>query len=137
MRIVSLLLAGLFSSALCANTNPASSSNSALTVEKLAAQKAFIQTINQCNAPRRLSSLMIKALGEVDNDAAKAKNASLFEEIMLHNPNCAVLALNEMPAKQCEQFEAHFIRETFYVPRDQIKASLARAANFDKSCMAL
>lgn len=135
MRHVSPMLASvLFSSALFANTQ---STSNAVLVEKLAAQKAFIQTINQCNAPKRLSSLMIKALGEVDNYSAKAKNASLFEEIMLNNPNCAVLALNEMPVKQCEQFEEHFIRETFYVPRDQIKASLTRAANFDKSCMAL
>jgi len=138
MRTVSLFWAGLFfSSALYANTPSSSVSSSAVTVERLAAQKAYLQTLNQCNSPKRLSQLMIKALSQTENESAKAKHASVFEEIMLNNPSCAVLALNKMPAKKCAQFEEQFIRETYFVRRDQIKESLSRAASTDKLCVAL
>lgn len=139
MHTNAFLFAGLvFSCSVFANTPPATQSPSGtLLTERLAAQKAYLQRINQCNSPKRLSNLMLKALTEVDNDAARAKHASLFEEIMLNNPSCAMLAINEMPSKQCAQFEAHFVRETFFIPRDQIKASLSRVVNAEKSCMAL
>jgi hypothetical protein len=138
MRIIAFLLAGLaFSSTLSANTNNSSNINTSSSTQKLAAQKAFIQTINQCTSPKRLSNMMIKALGSVDNYSVKANNAGFFEEIMLNNPSCVVVALNQMPVKKCEQFEEHFIRETFFVPRDQIKESLSRVANLNKSCVTL
>lgn len=106
-----------------------------LNVQNLALQKSHLQTID-CRAPQAISSLLKNALNNVDDYAAKASKASVFEEIMIKNPPCLIQALNKLPAKSCLQFKENFIDETFFYPRDDIKNALASAKNYHKSCIA-
>ena len=112
------------------------SNNRVKTTDTLAAQKAFIQTMNQCGSPKKLSGIMTQALKNTDNYHVKAKNAQVFEVIMLNNPACFVQAANRLPQKDCKQLQANFINEPFFNPRDEIKLALSRAREYSTSCIA-
>lgn len=128
--IAGLLLASAVSASFANTLKP--SVNTALLIS----QKNYVQFMNQCSAPKRLSGMMSQAIKQQDNYQAKAHNASMLEEIMLNNPTCFVQAANALPANICAQVEAAFINETFFYPRDQIKQSLTRAKDYAKSCIA-
>lgn len=130
MRYISVFIAASLSCSAVANTP-----SPKLNVQNLALQKSYLQTID-CRAPQMISSLVKNALSDVDNYAAKANKASVFEEIMIKNPPCIIQALNQLPAKSCIQFKENFIDETFFYPRDDIKSALATAKNYSKSCIA-
>lgn len=130
MRLVSFFFALCFSFSAFANvTKPT------INLENLALQKNYLQNID-CRAPKAITSMLNHALKNTDNYAAKANHASVIEELMVKNPPCFIQALNQLPNKSCLQFKEHFIEETFFYPRDDIKTALAGAKNYHKSCIA-
>jgi metal-sulfur cluster biosynthetic enzyme len=83
-----------------------------------------------------LASKIISALKNVDDYEIKASNAGQFEEIIMRNPSCFIVAMNKLTKSQCEQAASVFINETFYYPRDDIKQALNSVKPYRLSCLA-
>lgn len=117
------------------NASAGKNNTKKLNIQALSLQKSYLQTID-CRDSKRLSNLLQASLKEIDNLATKGKNASVFEEIIMNNPSCFIQAVNALPSKVCRQIESQFIHETFFYPRDEIKAALSSSQHYDESCLA-
>lgn len=104
-------------------------------VQTLALQRSYLKTID-CRAPQQLTNALKQSLKEDNNLRARGHYASVFEEIMMHNPVCFVQALKALPKRTCQRFAADYIDETFFYPRSAIKESLSSAKDYPESCIA-
>jgi len=129
MRYVLGLLPLLLSLSAVANTAPP-----IVDAKKLNLQKSYLEAID-CRVTQRLTDALQQSL-QTNDLTAKGHHASVFEELMMHNPACFIHAANKLPAQVCEQVAASYIHETFFYPRSDIRRSLASAKNYRDSCLA-
>ncbi len=106
-----------------------------IDVQTLTLQRSYLQAID-CRAQKQLTIALENALKNSENLTAKGNNASILEEIMIHNPACFIQALNALPKTSCKQFAAEYINETFFYPRSAINESLSGAKEYGESCIA-
>lgn len=104
-------------------------------VQTLALQRSYLQTID-CRSTQQLTKALKRSLKTSNDLTARGNHASVFEEIMMHNPACFIQALNALPERTCERFAADYIDETFFYPRATIKKSLEKAKEYQNSCIA-
>lgn len=136
MRCMIVLLSVLFSfSAVAKQAPPTREALPTVDIQTLALQKSYLQTVG-CRAPKRLTSLLQESLNDTDDLTTKGNNASVFEEVMMNNPSCFIQASNDLPPEMCRQVADHFIQETFFYPRSEIKQALSSAQNYRGSCIA-
>ncbi|MDE0925916.1 MAG: hypothetical protein OR997_02370 [Methylophilaceae bacterium] len=83
-------------------------------IQTLALQKQYLQTID-CRGADQLISILKKSLDQTEDLSAKGHIASVFEEVVMNNPSCFIQASNALPVKVCDQVEAQFIHETFFL----------------------
>ena len=83
-------------------------------IQTLALQKQYLQTID-CRGADQLIGLLKKSLDPTEDLSAKGHIASVFEEVVMNNPSCFIQAANAFPVKVCDQIEAQFIHETFFL----------------------
>lgn len=113
----------------------AKAESAGLDVQALALQKSYLQSID-CRSPSRLTKVLKKALKDTEDLTAKGNHASVFEEMMIHNPACFIQAINNLPAHACLQIKNNYINETFFYPRTAIRQALSTAKNYEDSCIA-
>jgi hypothetical protein len=83
-------------------------------IQTLALQKQYLQTID-CRGADQLIGILKKSLDQTGDLSAKGHIASVFEEVVMNNPSCFIQASNPLPVKVCDQVEAQFIHETFFL----------------------
>ena len=83
-------------------------------IQTLALQKQYLQTID-CRGADQLIGILKKSLDQTEDLSAKGHIASVFEEVVMNNPSCFIQAANPLPVKVCDQVEAQFIHETFFL----------------------
>ena len=124
---VCLMLLSCFSLALA---------NQDINTQKLESQKKFISNINQCSNPAQLDQFIQNALENVSNHEKRAQHAALLEELIKYNPSCFVASVKKLDPKSCEKIEDSYLKEPFFYPREDLRASLASAKNYKASCLA-
>jgi hypothetical protein len=110
--------------------------NQSIDIQKLERQKRFISTINQCSNPTKLDQFIQNALNNTSDYEKRAQHAAFIEELIKFNPSCFVASINKLDHKNCEKIDESYLREPFFYPREDLKASLATAKNFNSSCLA-
>lgn len=110
--------------------------NQDINTQKLQSQKQFISNINQCSNPAQLDQFIQNALDNVTNHEKKAKHAAFLEELIKYNPSCFVASVKKLDPKSCEKIEESYLNEPFFYPREDLRASLAKAKNYKASCLA-
>jgi hypothetical protein len=120
-----------FSVAAFATTNKITQMN----VEKLHAQKDYLNMINQCANTKLYNKTLDQALSTKD-ESKRIVYAAQIEETIINNPSCFIAAVNKLGNKKCEVVEENFIRETYFYPRHEIYRSLSSADDFASSCFA-
>jgi hypothetical protein len=110
--------------------------NQDINTQKLQSQKQFITTINQCSNPAQLEQFIQNALQNVSSYEKRAQHAALLEELIKYNPSCFVSSIKNLDLKSCEKMEESYLNEPFFYPREDLRASLAKAKNFKTSCLA-
>ena len=110
--------------------------NQDINIQKLQSQKQSISTINQCSNPAQLDQFIQNALDNVTNHEKKAKHAAFLEGLIKYNPSCFVASVKKLDPKSCEKIEESYLNEPFFYPREDLRASLAKAKNYKASCLA-
>lgn len=110
--------------------------NQDINTQKLQSQKQFISKINQCRNPAQLDQFIQNALQNVSSYEKRAQHAALLEELIKYNPSCFVSSIKNLDPKSCEKIEESYLNEPFFYPREDLRASLAKAKNYKASCLA-
>jgi len=110
--------------------------NQDINTQKLQSQKQFISNINQCRNPAQLDQFIQNALQNVSSYEKRAQHAALLEELIKYNPSCFVSSIKNLDSKSCEKIEESYLNEPFFYPREDLRASLAKAKNYKASCLA-
>ena len=106
-----------------------------INIEKLNAEKDYLNVINQCANPKLYNKILDQALATKD-ESKKALFAAQIEETIMNNPSCFIAAVTKLGNKKCEIVEESFIKEPYFYPRHEIYKSLSSAADFASSCFA-
>lgn len=110
--------------------------NQDINTQKLELQKNFISNINQCKNPSQLDQFFKIALDNISNNEKKAKVAAFMEELIKYNPSCFVASIKKLDQKSCELIEESYLDEPFFYPREDLRASLTTAKNYNSTCLA-
>jgi hypothetical protein len=110
--------------------------NQDINTQRLQSQKQFISNINQCSNPTQLEQFIQNALQNISSYEKRAQHAALLEELIKYNPSCFVASIKNLDPKSCEKMEESYLSEPFFYPREDLRASLAKAKNFKASCLA-
>lgn len=106
-----------------------------LNVEKLHAQKNYLNMINQCANTKLYSKILDQALSTKD-ESKRTFYAAQIEEVIINNPSCFIAAVSKLGNKKCEVVEENFIREPYFYPRHEIYRSLSSVNEYASSCFA-
>ena len=133
MKTTAIFIGFIFSFSLAAfaSTNKTTQMN----VEKLHAQKDYLNAINQCANPKLYNKILDQALSTKD-ESKRVFYAAQIEETIINNPSCFIAAVTKLGNKRCEIIEESFIREPYFYPRHEIYRSLSSADDFASSCFA-
>jgi hypothetical protein len=110
--------------------------NQGINTQKLELQKNFISNINLCKNPSELNQFFKIALDNVSSNEKKAKVSAFMEELIKYNPSCFVASIKKLDQKSCELIEESYLDEPFFYPREELRASLTTAKNYNSTCLA-
>ena len=119
----------------CLSAFATENKTTAINVEKLNAEKDYLNMINQCANTKLYNKILDQALSTKD-ESKRIVYAAQIEETIINNPSCFIAAVNKLGNKKCEVVEENFIRETYFYPRHEIYRSLSSADDFASSCFA-
>ncbi len=119
----------------CLSAFATANKTTAINVEKLNAEKDYLNMINQCANPKLYNKMLDQALASKD-ESKRALFAAQIEETIINNPSCFIAAVTKLGNKKCEIVEESFIKEPYFYPRHEIYKSLSSATDYANSCFA-
>ena len=119
----------------CLSAFATANKTTGINVEKLNAEKDYLNMINQCANPKLFNKILDQALATKD-ESKRALFAAQIEETIMNNPSCFIDAVSKLGNKKCEVVEDSFIKEPYFYPRHEIYKSLSSAADYASSCFA-